>query len=279
MLLYDVECQRVDLDPLPGTRDAATLFSPMSVAKSILSSLPPALHKNGVVRLASSPGTLAKVRGPEETFSLSEEWQGKLDRGELVSGVIELSSDGGLAMGTSIALRACFRVQESARSAFGVVPWCAFVDPTGSLYAPGVHAAGVDLERLLIVRADEESITRVTLRLVESKVFPLVVVDLMGFPGDDVELSLGSWVRVVRRMSRAMEGSAHSVLLLTDKNAKRTLPLPVTERLILSRRSPTDLKLTVSKSILGTPGETNIRWARRSLDKNCPSPSEMAHAG
>ncbi len=249
------------------------------MAERVLSSLPAALHKTGVVRMASSPGALAKARTPEEELSLSEEWQGKLSRGELASGVTELASDGGIAMGTSIAIRACFRVQDSARSAFGVVPWCAFVDPTGSLYAPGVHAAGVDLSRLLIVRPDAESITRATLRLVESKVFPLVVVDLMGLPGENFDLSLHSWVRVVRRLSRALEGSSHSVLLLTDKNTKRTLPLPVTERLVLSRRSLTDLRLTVNKSITIASGEADIRWTRRCSPQSNQTRAEMAHAG
>jgi recombination protein RecA len=144
-----------------------------------------------------------------------------LSRGEFSPGVVELSLEGGIALGTSLSLRACLRIQENARSVFGVVPWCAFIDPTGSLYAPGVHASGVDLQRLLVVRPDEDSIIRVTLRLVESKVFPLVIVDLKGLPGERFEPSLNAWVRVVRRLSQALEGTSHSVLLLTDKNAKR----------------------------------------------------------
>jgi recombination protein RecA len=176
-------------------------------------------------------------------------------------------------------LRACLRIQENARSVFGVVPWCAFIDPTGSLYAPGVHASGVDLQRLLVVRPDEDSIIRVTLRLVESKVFPLVIVDLKGLPGERFEPSLNAWVRVVRRLSQALEGTSHSVLLLTDKNAKRTLPLPVTERLLLSRRSVTDLQVTVSKAVSGHPGQAQIRFARRSAAETEPVFATKAHAG
>lgn len=256
----------------------------MSAAQSVLDSLPPALHKNGMIRLASrsfdhSPEDLAKGGSTQAVPSLSQEWQEKLSQGEFAPGVIELSSVGGLALGTSVALRACLRIQQSARSAFGVVPWCAFVDPTGSLYAPGVHASGVDLKRLLVVRPDEESLVRVTLRLIESKVFPLVVVDLKGLPGERFEPSLNSWVRVVRRISRALAGTAHSVLLLTDKNAKRILPLPVTERLLLSRRSIADLQVTVSKSFLGHPGQAQVRFARRFAPENEVSSEMKAHVG
>lgn len=267
----------------------------MSLAQSVLNSLPSALHKNGMVRLAtvssaaspsgpsilnsSALGALAKGRAFPEEPSLSQEWQAKLSRGEFARGVVELSSEGGIALGTSVALRACLRVQQDARSAFGVVPWCAFVDPTGSLYAPGVYASGVDLGRLLVVRPDEESLVRVTLRLIESKVFPLVVVDLKGLPGEHFEPSLNPWVRVVRRISRALEGTCHSVLLLTDKNAKRSLPLPVTERLLLSRLRATELRVTVSKSLSGHPGQAKIRWARRLLPENSPSTEMKAHAG
>lgn len=251
----------------------------MSAAQSVLNSLPPTLHKNGMIRLASSPGDLAKGRAPLVEFSLSQVWQEKLSRGEFAPGVIELSSEGGIALGTSVALRACLRIQQDARSAFGVVPWCAFIDPTSSLYAPGVHASGVDLQRLLVVRPDEENIVRATLRLIESKVFPLVVVDLKGLPGESFEPSLNSWVRVVRRISRALEGTSHSVLLLTDKNARRTLPLPVTERLLLSRRSVTGLQVTVSKSLSGYPGQAQVRWARRLLPKTETFSGMKAHAG
>lgn len=266
----------------------------MSLAQSVLNRLPSALHKNGMVRLASVPlvstplvstplapipGGGAWGAGGVGAPSLSQEWQAKLSRGEFAAGVVELSSEGGIALGTSVALRACLRVQQEARSAFGEVPWCAFIDPTGSLYAPGVHASGVELSRLLVVRPDEESIVRVTLRLVESKIFPLVVVDLKGLPGEHFEPSLNSWVRVVRRISLALEGTCHSVLLLTDKNARRSLPLPVTERLYLSRRSATELQVTVSKSLTGHPGQARVRFARRLAPENSPPVEMKAHAG
>ncbi len=65
----------------------------------------------------------------------------------------------------------CFRTSPS---------WCAFVDPSRSLYAPGVERAGVRLSHLLVVRPRPEDLVRVTLRLVESQSLPLVIVDLVG---------------------------------------------------------------------------------------------------
>src|SRR5690606_28053572 len=197
---------------LPGQRKAASLFSAMAVAHEVLKSLPPLLHKNGAVRMASQPDRLAKANPSGNDTPSFEGWKERLLQGELSQGgVVELASEGGVALGTSIALRACHRIQQEALTAHQVMPWCAFIDPTESLYAPGVHAAGVDLSKLLIVRPTEENIARVALRLAESKMFPLVVVDLMGLPNQPLDLSLGPWVKVVRRLVLALERSPQTV--------------------------------------------------------------------
>lgn len=240
------------------------------MAQQVLQSLPSELQKNGAVRLATanSPAVSAARRFDPSSAQSQEtppiDWQKRLSRGELLpGGILELSSDGGVALGTSIALRACQRIQREAHAACGITPWCAFVDPTSSLYAPGVHAAGVDLRRLLVVRPDEESIVRVTLRLVESKMFPLVIVDLMGLPSDSLNFSLGAWVRVVRRLSLALAPTSHTAILLTDRNAPRPLPLPVSERLLLSRSSIRELTVTVSKCASDNlRNGARIRWTR-----------------
>jgi hypothetical protein len=118
------------------------------------------------------------------------------------------------------------------------------------------------LNRLLIVRPKEEDIARVALRLTESKMFPLVVVDLMGLPNSPLDLSLGPWIKVVRRLTLALERSPHAVVLLTNQNARRPLPLPVTERFVLSRTSLAEITVTVSKCSWASPGQGRIRWAR-----------------
>jgi len=240
----------------------------MAAAHKVLQNLSPLFQKNGTVRMASQPQRLEKQQLEKESFSGSdapsfEDWKERLLRGELSQGaVVELASEGGVALGTSIALRACQRIQQEARAAHQSVPWCAFIDPTESLYAPGVHAAGVDLSKLLIVRPTEENISRVTLRLTESRIFPLVVVDLMGLPGRPLDLSLGPWVKVVRRLILALERRPAAVVLLTNKNARRPLPLPVTERFILSRTSLPELTVTVSKCSWASPGQGRLRWTR-----------------
>jgi|GEM_PF-1421026 len=199
--------------------------------------------------------------GGDETAFQTQLLQGQLLRG----GIVELCSEGGAAFGTSIALRACRRVQAEARKLHGESSWCAFIDPQASLYAPGVRSAGVDLSRLLIVRPDEEALSRVALRLVESKAFPLVVIDTMGLPGSTLHLSLGPWVRVVRRLALSLRGSASTVVLLTNKNARRPLPLPVTQRIELSRSSAQELNISVPKSLhKAMRRPTRIRWSHAS---------------
>lgn len=249
----------------------------MALPADLLDRLPPQLHHSGLLRLGTGPLKpslvqtsalklgLGPVSSAEQVPEEELDWKQRLEQGQLLTGgVVELCCDGGLALGTSIALRACVRVQEETKKLSGSSAWCAFVDPTGSLYAPGVQAAGVDLSRLLVVRPDKESLSRVALRLAESRVFPLVVVDLMGMPGAEVEPQLGAWVRVVRRLSLAVNSSARGVVLLTDKNAPRPLPLPVSQRIMLSRTSVRQLDIHVSKDQRGGPlRKASMRWERR----------------
>lgn len=261
----------MDVDLLPDATRGASLFSAMAFPTDLLERLPSKLQQNGLVRFAGGGGSLEGRAVPMNARLANTEFvddepslQERFEEGRLLGGgVVELSSDGGLALGTSIALRACAHVQNEARLASGSSAFCAFVDPTQSLYAPGVISAGVDIERLLVVRPDEDSLSRVALRLVESKVFPVVVIDLMGLPGSGFSPQLGPWVRVVRRLSLALSNSARSVVLLTDKNAPRSLPLPVTQRFELSRCSPRELQVNVAKDLRGTGiRKARVRWDR-----------------
>jgi recombination protein RecA len=132
-------------------------------------------------------------------------------------------------------------------------PWCAFIDPSGTLYGPGVAATGVELSRLLIVRPPLEALSRVALRLAESSAFAVVVIDLMGVVGERVAAPLGTWPRVVRRLALAIEGAgaANSVLLLTRAADRRPLSLPVGQRIELSRPSAERLMVRVAKDQRG----------------------------
>jgi recombination protein RecA len=156
---------------------------------------------------------------------------------------------------TSLSLLACARAQAEGLQATGAKPWCAFVDPFESLYAPGVAQAGVALERLLVVRPPIAALSRLVVQLVEARAFALVVVDTCSFIGRPVsgpqQIDLTKWGNVVRRLNTAIANTHSAVLLLTDKNAPRPLPLPVALRLELSCPAPGVLKAQVAKDKLG----------------------------
>ncbi len=108
------------------------------------------------------------------------------------------------------------------------MPWCAFLDPSGTLYAPGVAAAGVELERLLVVRPSVEALSRVALRIVESGACAVTIVDLLGVSlGQSLSVNLtASGCAVVRRLAMGVDGTPNSVILLTDAAEQRPLRCP-----------------------------------------------------
>lgn len=240
-----------------------TLCSVLMGLPAALASLSPALLKAGV-QLGSAPfGAGNETSGLP--FGIAE-LDGILPDGGLPrGGVVELAVAGGSAIGTALALSAIRSVQAEARTllAADAVPWCAFVDASGTLYAPGVLASGVDLSRLLVVRPPADAIGRVALKLAESGVFSLVVVDTVGALGQSLPASLGNFGRVVRRLSMAVDGTQRGVLLLTDEKAQRSLPLPVAQRLVVARPAPEKLVVRVAKDRRGrvTPARS-LRWTR-----------------
>jgi hypothetical protein len=190
------------------------------------------------------------------------------DSGFLRGGVVELSLARGVP-GTSLVLAACQAVQASAARLGSAVPWCVFVDPTETLHAPGVAAAGVRLDRLLVVRPPVPALSRTALCLAKSAAFELVIVDLIGVRGAAVHVSLNAWPRLVRRLALEVDGSRRSVVLLTDSSAPRSLPLPVAQRIEIERPSLDRLVARVAKDRRGlvTPPRPLV-WARpeRSLE-------------
>jgi hypothetical protein len=163
-----------------------------------------------------------------------------------------VARSGGL--GTSLALYACAQAQRQGQGlGSGEAHWCAFVDPLGSLYAPGVAARGVELEHLLVVRPPVEALGTVALRLARSKVFVLLVVDTTGVPGQSLGVDLGAWVRIVRQMTLALEGSRASVLLITSEAARRPVALPVARRIDLTRPKPDILRFRIARDRFRPP--------------------------
>lgn len=189
----------------------------------------------------------------------------RLLSGELLrGGVVELCVAGPGAWGTSVALAACRRAQEEQAR---VTTPCAFLDPSASLYAPGVARAGVDLGRLLVLRPSSEELARVAVRLAESRLFSVLVIDLLEAPHRVSEISLGSWVRVVRKLTAAVSGTRNTVLLLTDQRAVRPLPLPVAQRIDWIRSGDHELLVQISKDPWGRAlGPERLSWTRPALN-------------
>ncbi len=183
---------------------------------------------------------------------------GGLPRG----GVVELSVSGGSALATSLALAACRAAGAEALRAGGEVPWCAFVDPSMTLHGPGV-AGVVDLERLLVVRPSVEALGRTAIRLVESQAFSVVVIDTVGAPGAPLGVGLATWPRVVRRLAMASDEGSSTVLLITDGEARRPLPLPVALRLELERPASDRLSVRIAKERRGRiSSPRTIVWSK-----------------
>jgi recombination protein RecA len=221
-------------------------------------------------RLVKATALSGEANGPAEPalpFGF-EELDGLLpDGGLLRGGVVELAIAGKSGLGTTLALGAVRAAQAGRAASFGSSekPWCAFVDASSTLYAPGVAASGVQLERLLVVRPPLEALGRVALKLAESGVFELVVVDLLGVLGQSLEPSLARFGRIVRRLSMAVDGTSQSVLLLTDAEQPRSLPLPVAQRIELLRSAADRLLVRVAKDRRGRiSSQRPLAWTRGS---------------
>jgi recombination protein RecA len=179
--------------------------------------------------------------------------------------VVELATPSGLACATSIALAACASAQAQAKLRGGehaAGAWCAWVEasssetvPTPSLFAPAVERTGIDLARFLVAVPPLNGVSRVAVRMAASCVFSVLVIDLAGIPGQNVDrkppADLERWVTPVRRLAITVEELETTVMLLTDARAKRSLPLPTALRLEIERAAPDHLRVTIAKERYG----------------------------
>ncbi len=214
------------------------------------------------VRLAGGENQI-----PEAIPTLLLSWPGLEDvlpdRG-FPRGVVELTAPRALGGATSLALAAVRSGQSRAHTA-----WCAWVDPEGTLHAPGVEASGVDRKRMLVVRPPRAELARVALKVVSSGAFEVVVVDFDAVPGaadeapavaaDDRRRRRAaprSWAPevLVRKLALASEPSGTTVLLLTDSGRARSVPWPVGLRLELARPRRHELLVRVGKDRRGRVG-------------------------
>jgi recombination protein RecA len=200
----------------------------------------------------------SKARSRVHVVSLGwPELDALLPDGGLPRGVVELAAPRALGGATSVALAAVRAGQAREPGA-----WCAWVDPEGSLHAPGVVAAGVELARLLVVRAPREGLARAALKTVAAGAFEVVAVDVDGVSRrPERGRGAGSVARgevLVRKLALAAEPGGTTVLLLTDSTRPRPAPWPVAMRLELSRPDVRTLSVRVAKDRRGRVASARV---------------------
>lgn len=195
-----------------------------------------------------------------------------------LGGVTELQIRGASGAATSFALAACraaqhqhgleqggpeqYRCMQGAMASRAMTSqrgsslesrvWCAFIDPSASLFAQGVNRLGVDLSRLLVMRPTVDALDRVAVRIAEANLMAVLVIDLRWWMQPSTSsLNEHSWQRTVRRLSLSVKSSFSSVLLLTHAEQFQSLPLPTFQRLELTRKSQASFELKVAKERTG----------------------------
>lgn len=177
-----------------------------------------------------------------------------LPDGGFTPGIVELSAPHALGGSTSVVL-AFLRAAQAKKTEGG--GWGAWVEPAdgplGQLYAPAVAQAGVDVNRLLVVRVSnreargmgrrgsDKTLQRAALKLAASGGFDCVAVNSARF--DETS---------VRKFSISAEKHGATVFLLTDSLAPHSA-WPVTLRLELLRTAE-GISMRVAKDKRGRAG-------------------------
>ena len=262
--------------------DTATVFS-MSVALDLLKVA--SAKTSGLALVTSADLEAALTPRGEPTLGLPLFWpeleRVLPDRG-LPRGVVELAAPRGLGGPTRVALAAVRGGQAKSAGA-----WCAWLDPEGSLYAPGVAKSEVDLQRLLVVRPPRKDLPNVAVKLAQSRAFEVIVVDYAPLPLVEVpsaRSASGTASRrgrpkqalrpevLVRKLALLAEEGGSTIVLLTDSTAPRPIPWPVALRLELSR-APGALTVKVAKDRFCRLGTARIDWSTRALSRAPVAPS------
>jgi hypothetical protein len=188
------------------------------------------------------------------------------DRG-LPRGVVEIASPIGergalRGGGTTIALATVSAAQTADARA-----WCAWITPEDvpMLYAPAAVQAGVDLERLLVVRPTTAALARTTVKAAASGAFAIVVVDAFAGLQGSFGTKAGPQRRdktmnaavVVRKLALAAQELGTTTVLLTDVCAARDVPWPVALRLEVERR-PEAIVVRVTKDRRGRASSAHV---------------------
>lgn len=267
---------------------------------------PSELASLGVVR---GTGAFASAESSKETLPIDwPELERLLPGGGLSRGVVEIASAVSLARASSraplftmrggastLALAAIRAAHASVAGGISRAQhgdpqaWCAWISPEGapSLYAPAVAQAGVDLDRLLVVRPPVEALARTAVKVATSAAFEVVVIDATSPSGLDGRVP-GMLARmiasdvgerppsthptrprspsprarvpgavVVRRLALASEETGTSFLVLSNIYASRAVPWPVAMRLEVERR-PDALSVRVTKDRRGLAASSHV---------------------
>ncbi len=234
---------------------------------SVAIDLTKAATKLGLITLAEA---LSREQEPQESLPLCwPELERVLpDRG-FPKGVVELACVGALGGATRGALAAVRGGQGRSSGA-----WCAWLDPEGSLYAPGVAKSEVDLQRMLVVRPPRKDLAQVAVKLVGSRAFEVVVVDCsapMYVPHVTAHrtptpvsrsATRRSTIRpevLVRKLALLADQGGSTVVLITDASEPRPMPWPVALRLELAR-SPGALTVKVAKDRACRLATSKVAW-------------------
>jgi hypothetical protein len=148
--------------------------------------------------------------------------------------------------------------------------WCAWITEQSAppLYAPAVAQAGVDLDRLLVVRPQPADLARTVVKVASSGAFDLVIVDAPS--GLDGRLTIAdatgprraSKARVdgsvvVRKLALAAEEKGTTFVLLTNVFTSRSVPWPVALRIEVERR-PEAIAVRITKDRRGRASSQHV---------------------
>jgi recombination protein RecA len=231
----------------------------------------PALDSAELARFGVLHGTEALLPSRAVLRLGWEEMERALPDGGLPRGVVELAAVPlarlSRASGTTtIAIAAMSAVHASDAHA-----WCAWINPIPSLYAPALAQAGVDLDRLLVVRPSPQALARTAVKVAMSGAFEVVVVDALhhhrpfglsaaasGGPQKDLSgAPKDNGAVVVRKLALAAEECGTTSLLLTSALAPRAVPWPVALRVEVERR-PDALSLRITKDRRGCGSSQHV---------------------
>lgn len=222
----------------------------------------------GTNALATSGGA-RDARGAREGAVLGLDWP-ELERvlpdHGFPRGVIEIASPitkhGAMRGGaTTIALSAMRAVHAGLTHAGVGRAWCAWITEAQAppLYAPAVAQAGVDLERLLIVRPSPADLARTVVRVAASGAFDLVVIDAPAGL-DSAARSRRARVDgsvVIRKLALAAEETGTTFIVLTNLYTSRAVPWPVALRIEVERR-PEAIAVRVTKDRRGRASSQHV---------------------